>query len=336
MRRPNQRGFSLLELTIGAMLTVGLMGAIFALVNRQQQVFMSESGTTDMNENIRTAVDMLTRDVQSAGMGLPRANGSFASLFYIDGASSAPDSIMMINGDPYAPDASVNSYDSATGKLYCTQPSEVKVTGSGTSTAITYVGQNSVVKNIYQSYTNAALQYIVFDDKQARIFKLSANATIDGTGQLVFTQTSGSVSTPASTFGSSVDTSVPDYPNATVCMLNNMVAYRVNTTTHELERTEDLTNWYSVARGVLDLQIKYLTISTPNLTPPDAGTLTDTPTTRRNIRAVQIKIVAETADLPPSSKNYRKTVQQFQVTPRNFNLLNNTSLSTNTEATWDF
>ncbi|HKQ07247.1 MAG TPA: hypothetical protein VJ464_19130 [Blastocatellia bacterium] len=332
MKHSNQRGFSLLELMIGAMLTVGLLGAIFALVNRHQQVFMSETGTTDMNENMRTAVDLMTRDVQSAGMGLPRVNGSFAAIYYINGASSGPDSMMIINGDPYAPDADVNSVDIILNKAYCVLPSEVKVNGS----ALTYVGKGNATTNIYQSYANAARQYIVYDDSQARIFKLSANATIDGSGQLVLSYDSTSVSTPASTFGSPVDTSLPDFPNAKVCMLSSMIAYRLNTTTHELERTEDLQNWYAVARGILDLQIQYLTISQPNLTPPDAGTWSDTPATRRNIRAVQIKIVAETPDLLPSSKNYRKSVQQFQVTPRNFNLLNNSSLSANTEATWSF
>lgn len=332
MRQANQRGFSLLELTIGAMLTVGLMGAIFALVNRHQQVFLSETGTTDMNENIRTAADLITRDVQSAGMGLPRVNGSFAAIYYINGTSGAPDSIMLVNGDPFAPDADVNSFDATTGKLYCNLPSEVKV-NSGT---MTYLGQGGAVTNIYQSYANDARRYIVYDDSQAKVFTLSANATIDGSGQLVLTQTSGSLTTPASTFGSPVDTGTPVYSNAKVCVLGSMVAYRLNTTTHELERTEDLQNWYAVSRGVLDLQIRYLTISTPNLTPPDAGTWTDTPTTRRNIRTVQARIIAETPDLTPVSKNYRKTVQQFQASPRNFNLLNNTNLSANTKATWDF
>ncbi|MFL6212942.1 MAG: PilW family protein [Blastocatellia bacterium] len=332
MKQANQRGFSLLELTIGAMLTVGLMGTIFALVNRHQQVFLSETGTTDMNENIRTAVDLITRDVQSAGMGLPRINGSFASIYYINGNSNTPDSILMINGDPFAPDADVNSYDSATGKLYCTQPSEVKLNSS----TFSYVGQNGAVTNIYQSNANQARQYIVYDDSQARLFTLSANATLDGTGQVVLTQTAGSVTTPASTFGSPVDTATPIYTTAKVAVLGSLIAYRLNTTTHELERTQDLQNWYAVARGILDLQIQYLTISTPNLSPPDPGTWTDTPTTRRNIRTVQIKIVAETPDLLSSSKNYRKAVQQFQVSPRNFNLLNNTNLSNNTKATWDF
>jgi hypothetical protein len=330
MRANNQRGFSLLELTIGALLTVGLMGAIFSLVNRNQQVFLSEASTTDMNGNMRMAVDLLTRDVQSAGMGLPRVNGSFSAILYKDGASGAADSILIVNGDPYAPDADVTAYNSGSTQFLSVKPVEVVVTGSGSSTAMTYK-QGSTTKNIYQSYANDPKWYICYDDTLAKILKLSANATLDGTGQLDLRYTSGSANfwSPASTFGSTIDTGDPDWPNAKICMLGSLISYRLNTTTHELERTEDLTNWYAVARGILDMQVQYRITSA-------IDTPTSTPGNRREIRAVLFTITAETADLQPTSKNYRRTVQQFEVTPRNFNLLNNTNLSTNTEATWDF
>lgn len=314
------------------MLTVGMMGAIFSLVNRNQQVFLSESGTTDMNENIRTAVDLITRDVQSSGMGLPRTNGSFAAIYYINGTNGASDSIMIINGDPYAPDALVGSYNSASTQFLCTPPADVKVTGTGGSTVMTYLA-NGVTKNIYQSYANDPRLYVCYDDKLAKVFQLSANAQISG-GQLQLTYNSSVFWTPATTFGSAIDTGNPDYPNSQLCMLNSLVAYRVNTATHEIERTEDLQNWYAIARGIVNMQIQYFVVAQAN--PPDPGSLVDAPTTRRNIRAVTIQIVAETADLPTTSKNYRRIVLQFQATPRNFNLLNNTNLSNNTETTWDF
>src|ERR1044072_1484841 len=101
MRRMNgEAGFSLIEVTMAALLTVGIIGAVFGLLNRNQQIFVTESGVTDMNQNMRTAVDLLTRDAQSAGMGLPSRNpGSFAAIFFTDGANGAPDKIMIANGD---------------------------------------------------------------------------------------------------------------------------------------------------------------------------------------------------------------------------------------------
>lgn len=333
MKRRNERGFSVVELTIGAMLTVGMMGVIFSLVNRNQQVFLSESGTTDMNENIRTAIDLVTRDVQSAGMGLPRANGNFASIYYINGASGASDSIMIVNGDPYAPDVDINAYDAGTSKFSCVRPSEITVTGAGGTTAMTYLA-NGVTRNIYQSYANDPRQYVCYDDKFAKVFQISANSQIAADGQLEITHNPSVFWSPAATFGSPIDTGSPDYPTAKLCMLGSLVAYRLNATTHELERTEDLQNWYAVARGIVDMQIQYFTVAVAN--PPDAGTLENAPATRRNMRAVTVTLIAETADLPSSSKNYRRIVLQFQATPRNFNLLNNTSLSNNTESTWEF
>jgi hypothetical protein len=277
-----------------------------------------------MNGNMRMAVDLLTRDVQSAGMGLPRVNGSFAAILYKDGTSGAADSLLMVNGDPYAPDADVNTYTSTSNQFLSVKPVEVN------GTSMTYV-VNGVTKNIYRSYTSDPKLYLCYDDTKAKIFRLSQNGTIDGTGQLDLRYTTGSANfwSPASSFGSSIDTGDPDWPNSKITMLGSLIGYRLNTTTHELERTEDLTNWYAVARGIVDIQVQYRVTSAIN-------TPTAAPSNRREIRAVIFTITAETADLPTTSKNYRLTVQQFEVTPRNFNLLNNTNLSTNTEATWDF
>jgi Tfp pilus assembly protein PilW len=331
MRTGNERGFSLLELTIGAMLTVGLMGAIFALVGRQQQAYMSESGTTDMNENMRVAVDMMTRDIQSAGVGLPRVNGSLASIYYLDGASGAADQILILNGDSYAPDADVVSQSSGTFVL--TKPSEV--TGVNSST-MTYKGASNATLNIYKAYSTSSQKYLWYDDRAAKVFQLTADASYNsGTGNVTATYDTSAANfySPASTFGCPIDTGTPTTSVSKVAMLSTMVAYRVNAS-KELQRTEDLNNWYTVARGITNLQILYLSITTSS--PPDPGIWTSAPADRRTVRALNLTISGETADLPNASKNYRVAVQQFDVTPRNFNLLNNTSLSSNTGATWNF
>jgi len=323
MRRTSEGGFSLLELTIGAVLTVGLMGAIFALVNRHQQVFLSETGTTDMNENIRTAMDLLTRDTQSAGMGLPRINGSFAAIFSKNGASNAPDSILIVNGDPYAPDADVDAYD-GTANFTCVKPAEVK----GTTGSLTYMVNNQA-QNIYKG--SDARQYICYDDTQARVFTMTNDGVLNG-AQLTLKH-SAALTSPAGTFGSAIDTGAPVYANAKICMLDSLISYRLNAATHELERTTDLTNWYPVARGIVNLQVQYRILSNPTGSPADS--VVDSPATRRQIRSVIFTVTAETPDLQPTSKNYRLAVQRFEVTPRNLNLLNNTNLSAYNEAYWE-
>jgi hypothetical protein len=113
-------------------------------------------------------------------------------------------------------------------------------------------------------------------------------------------------------------------------MLGTTVGYRVNTTTHELERTEDLTNWYSVARGVTDLQFRYRILYKDGSGNP-VNDIVDAPGVRGTVRAVEVRLSAETADLPRSAKAYRQVVQKFEVSPRNFNLLNNTNLSSDVD-----
>src|ERR1700754_559638 len=176
MKKKNQSGFTLLELTVAAMLTVGLMGAVFALLNRNQQVFGTESSVTDLNQNVRTAIDYLTRDIQSAGMGMARPNSSFAGLFYIDGASNAPDQILIVNADPYAPTADLLPQAGSSATFQLTSPPGITVTGSGSGQTITYVDQHDgQTKNLYQAYATTPKYYVCYDDTHALIFALSAN-----------------------------------------------------------------------------------------------------------------------------------------------------------------
>lgn len=343
MRRSNESGFSLLELTIAAMLTVGLIGGVFALLNRNQQVFVTESSVTDLNQSMRTAIDYVTRDIQSAGMGMARPDSSFAGLFYIDGASNAPDQILIVNADPYAPTADLQPQGSASASFTLTSPAGITVTGSGSGQTITYVDQHDgQTKNLYQAYATTPKYYVCYDDIHALIFGLSANGQ-SSSGQITLTHNatvpamnrSGSYGTSIDQlFATPIDTGQPDYSNAQVSVLGSLIGYRVNQTTHELERTEDLVNWYAIARGITDFQVQYRTV-----TKVGGNIVVDVnsaPTDRRSIRSVSITIEAETPDLPTGNKGYRQARQTFEVAPRNLNLLNNNNLSSNTKSTWNF
>lgn len=330
--RNSESGFSLLEVSIAAMLTVGIMGMVFSLMNRNQQVFFTETNVTDMNQNMRTAFDLLTRDVQSAGMGLPRVNGSFAAIFYTNGANGAPDTIMMVNGDPYAPTARVDDRAAGSAEFFLDVPdaADLTITGNGSNQTMTYVGANGQTKPIYQDYSKAPLMYICYDDTRAMIFALTKDGMTTGNGaneKLKLQHNPSNYLNPPSVFGTVLDSGEPDYGSSSVAVLSATIAYRLNQTTRELERTEDLLNWYSVARGIINFQVRYRVVNAAA-----SGIIeVDAPTVRKDIRAVIFTITAETPDIDPISKNYRQSVQKFEVAPRNFNLLNNTNLSTNQE-----
>jgi hypothetical protein len=326
----SESGFSLLEVCIAAMLTVGIMAIVFSLMNSNQQIFHTESNVTDMNQNVRTVYDLLTRDVQSAGMGLPRINGSFAAIFYTNGANGAPDSIMMVNGDPFAPTAKVDERAAGSATFFCDipDPADLTITGSGNNATMTYAGEKGVIKPIYRPYDVDPVLYIVYDDTNAMIMALTQNGRTTGTGaneKLQLNHNPSNYLNPPSIFGTTLDDGEPDYNNASISVLKNTVAYRLNQATRELERTEDLNNWYSVARGIVDFQVKYRIV---NAVERGVNEI-DAPATRKDIRAVIFTITAETPDIDPGSKNYRRSVQKFEAAPRNFNLLNNTNLSTN-------
>lgn len=326
MKRVNREGgFSLVEVTIAALLTVGLMGVVFLLLNRNQQVFVTESSITDMNENMRTAVDLLTRDIQSAGMGLPRTPGSFAAIFYVDSAGVSPDSILIVNGDPFAPVADVKTTPDLGATLDCIPPPELAGAGTGT-----YKDNKGVDHLLYKSYATDPKFYVCYDDTQLRVISLNSDGQIVNTPdglRLRLVHTVANDRNPAFDIGSPVDTDAPTYSSAKIAPLLTLVGYRVNRNTGELERTEDLQNWYTVARGVVDFQVEYRVVTGKDLNGQDIESVVSAPGDRRDVRSVIIKVTNETPDLEPMARGYRRTVQKFEVTPRNFNLLNNTNLS---------
>lgn len=66
-----QGGFSLIELMVAMLITLIVSGAIFAVMTAGQTAFRREPELADRQQNIRVAMDLITRDVSEAGSGLP-------------------------------------------------------------------------------------------------------------------------------------------------------------------------------------------------------------------------------------------------------------------------
>jgi hypothetical protein len=343
MKGNNESGFSLLELMMAAVLTVGLMGAVLALTSRNQQVFVTESSVVDMNQNVRTVADLLTRDIQSAGVGLPITYGNFASIFYINGANGASDSILMLNGDPFAPVADLDVRAAGSAEFFVSIPNDVTITGNGSNQSMTYLDRHGNATPIYLSYSSDPLKrrYIVYDESQAMIFDLTQNGILVGSGaseRIKLQHNPQGYLNPPSIFGTVVGAGEPNYEKSKVAVLGSTLGYRLNTATRELERTEDLVNWYAVARGITNFQIQYRiilrntsdTVEEKVTNNPGDGTDatgSGTLTSRRDIRSVIITIQGETPDLGRGDKGYRQVTHKFEVAPRNLNLVNNNNLS---------
>ena len=69
-RRSSQSGFSLVELLIALTVTLIVTGAVYGLLTVGQKAFRREPEKSDLQQNLRLAIDVITRDIRNAGVGL--------------------------------------------------------------------------------------------------------------------------------------------------------------------------------------------------------------------------------------------------------------------------
>ncbi len=79
MRQQNTyaRGFSLVELMVAMTITLIVTGAIYGLMTGGQEAFRREPEVTDRQQNIRLAMDVIMRDIASAGAAMPPFTQTF-------------------------------------------------------------------------------------------------------------------------------------------------------------------------------------------------------------------------------------------------------------------
>lgn len=85
-----QAGFSLIELMIAMVVTVIITGAMFGLLTSGQSAFRTQPERTDRQQNMRMAMDVIMRDVQSAGVGMPNFVQAFARNLDARGPGNGP------------------------------------------------------------------------------------------------------------------------------------------------------------------------------------------------------------------------------------------------------
>ncbi len=90
-RRHRERGFTLIELLVTMAITTVILGATMGAMNNAITATDSASQITNMNNGLRTAMDLMVRDLLQVGQGLP---GSRA-IVLPNGANSVP---MMLPG----------------------------------------------------------------------------------------------------------------------------------------------------------------------------------------------------------------------------------------------
>jgi len=99
-RRTSQAGFTLIEMMIATMIMVAVTAAVFTMMNPAQGTYQTQPEVADMQQRMRVAVDVMTKDIVMAGAGvyMGASSGSLSGYF----ASLMPYRVGDVQDDPAA------------------------------------------------------------------------------------------------------------------------------------------------------------------------------------------------------------------------------------------
>ncbi|HLZ33392.1 MAG TPA: prepilin-type N-terminal cleavage/methylation domain-containing protein, partial [Nitrospira sp.] len=67
----DEAGFTLIELMVGLAVGVIVMAAAFSILTMTRKSLQANEQTVDMQQNVRMAMEMMSRDIKLAGFGSP-------------------------------------------------------------------------------------------------------------------------------------------------------------------------------------------------------------------------------------------------------------------------
>lgn len=96
-----QQGFTLIELMIGLVITLVIIGGAFTVLTSTEQFTKSNERTVDTQQNVRVAMDLMARDIKMAGFGMVGAVGTCAiggtpAAIVPVNSTSGPDQIRVV------------------------------------------------------------------------------------------------------------------------------------------------------------------------------------------------------------------------------------------------
>lgn len=302
---PVEGGFSLPELMIAMAITITLMTIVFGVLRQNQNVFATESGVTAMNENVRAAVDLVSREIQAAGTGML---GMSAPILGVDArGGETGDRLAVLIGDPFAPLAQVKNTGGGNG----VDSVAVLLPPSYAST-LRYRDDRGKERELYR-YGD---RYVLYNGPYFRIVRITGVTRATSGDIVVRFRTDDS--NPRPTFGDYAYQHARDGGSgAQLARLDTIVYYRWDKDKQVLERRENDEPWAAVARGIIGFQVRYrVVLEDETLSEP----LDHPPTERSLTRALVVTVRARTPDVEPDSPFYRETAERVEITPRNMRL----------------
>jgi prepilin-type N-terminal cleavage/methylation domain-containing protein len=83
-----RQGFTLIELLIAMALALVIIASLATSFVSQRKAFDVQQQMTELNQNARAAMDIMSRDIMMVGYGLVKSNGNYTNLSSIDWAGS--------------------------------------------------------------------------------------------------------------------------------------------------------------------------------------------------------------------------------------------------------
>ena len=315
-QKKSQAGFSLIEMVLAMTLTVALTALVFSLMSKGQQAFAVEGARSELNQNFRAAADLISRDIQAAGAGIPGFLGPIAG---VDGTGTNPDVLMVMFG------------------AQSTVFTPVAVTVAPTATNSTITTEAPLIPFTSGEY----YLYTVAQQPQNNSSDISSFAefrkfSLDLSSNPITTNVDGKVLTPVAK-GHNFDGQATSFWDLTidppstnslrVAKVDEVIQYRLLPASLELQRNRNNSGWVTVARGITDFQLRYKTekynATTATFDPPEWQTqvLESDINNRALIRSVEVTITARTQMVMDVDQQGQRFVSDtFEVTPRNLSL----------------
>ncbi|MGD0567200.1 MAG: prepilin-type N-terminal cleavage/methylation domain-containing protein [Candidatus Sulfotelmatobacter sp.] len=145
--RKSQRGFSLLELMIASVIGVLVMAAMTSLFRQAMTALFTVSQRAETQENMRAAIELMTKDIGSAGAGLPSGGLQLANKNGVSNIACNQNATCYLIADVYP--------DSGTGALnymYGILPGFAKGVENGAVITNAPGATNDSITSIYCDY----------------------------------------------------------------------------------------------------------------------------------------------------------------------------------------
>lgn len=334
-----EAGFSLLELIVAMAITLIISGAIYGLMTGGQNAFRREPELTERQQNIRVAMDLIMRDIQNAGVGMPDFIQTFTRN--LDACSGCPD-----GGSPMGSGGAVaDELEIVTNNSYRkNEPGCSDFASAGLARTVRggiVFPINAPVMVIFQDGTWGLFNVVGTGtnktgagncDSNEEHVQLSFNAGQDSSGMNLaggICQPNGFGIGNAGTSVACTDKTAPPEVQATCCTVQEIgfaqvVRYRIRidstdcelgpagtqVCTPVLQRSSTdswATGFQTVARGIEDLQVQYTqadgTVSdgAPQVVPLDYSTLVTQVQVGLSSRSVAYRIEGLTAPAPAAA-----------------------------------